>query len=120
MHSSLLNRQLSCAAALTPAPRTLVGSRLRHADLRSNAIAGAVSLPPPDARGRPIGVAAHGQLETLLQLFDADGDGMVTLTECIAILKELDIGLSPEQKEALIFLLQPQYYYQPLILKYVS
>jgi len=51
-----------------PAPRGLVGSRLRHADLRNNAIAGAVSLPPSDggANSRPMGVAAHGHLETLL------------------------------------------------------
>ena len=41
------------------------GSRLREADLRNNAIAGAVSLPP-DERGRPVGVDAHPWLETLL------------------------------------------------------
>jgi hypothetical protein len=45
-----------------PAPAG--GSCLRLADLRNNGIAGAVSLPP-DGQGRPIGVDAHGALETL-------------------------------------------------------
>lgn len=40
-------------------------SVLRHADLRNNAISGAISLPV-SAGGRPIGVDAHLRLETLL------------------------------------------------------
>ena len=48
-----------------PAPAVQGGSLLRHADLRHNLISGAVSLPP-DSLGRPIGVDAHGALETLL------------------------------------------------------
>jgi hypothetical protein len=51
------------------APRGFGGSRLRHADLRNNAISGAVSLPPPEDGGDvsvAVGVAAHGSLETLL------------------------------------------------------
>ena len=46
-----------------PAPEG--GSRLRYADLRHNAISGAISLPP-DSLGRAIGVDAHVHLETLL------------------------------------------------------
>lgn len=40
-------------------------SCLRHADLRGNAIAGAVSLPAL-SDGRPLGVEAHASLEVLL------------------------------------------------------
>ena len=40
-------------------------SSLRHADLRDNRIAGAISLPV-DASGRRVGVEAHTRLETLL------------------------------------------------------
>eukprot|EP00900_Chrysochromulina_parva_P016450 jgi/Chrpa1/24806/Chrysochromulina_OHIO_Genome00004506-RA len=42
-----------------------LGSRLSSADLRDNAIAGAVSLPP-DAEGHAVGIEVHTQLETLL------------------------------------------------------
>lgn len=41
------------------------GSRLRHANLRNNAITGAVSLPA-DTAERPVGVDAHTWLEVLL------------------------------------------------------
>lgn len=40
-------------------------SRLMHADLRDNRIAGAISLPR-DALGRPVGVDAHTRVEVLL------------------------------------------------------
>jgi hypothetical protein len=45
-----------------PCPRS--GSRLRHADLRENVIAGAVSLPADD-EGRARGLDAHPRVETL-------------------------------------------------------
>jgi Leucine-rich repeat (LRR) protein len=52
-----------------PCPAGLHGlpgvSLLRHADLRHNAISGAISLPV-DASGRAVGVDAHPALETLL------------------------------------------------------
>ena len=51
-----------------PAPPGLVRgatSCLRHADLRGNAISGAVSLPAL-SDGRPVGVEAHAALEVLL------------------------------------------------------
>ena len=50
-----------------PAAPGLAGSSLRHADLRGNAISGAVSMPPESSNGgRPLGVQAHAKLEALL------------------------------------------------------
>ena len=42
-------------------------------------------------------LAADLQLTELLQFFDRDGDGMVSLSECTAALSSLELGLSAQQ-----------------------
>ena len=46
-------------------------------------------------------VGANLERDELIELFDTDGDGMVTLSECTAVLGQLELGLSPAQEVAL-------------------